>query len=94
MRKTKTAPLKGLIKTKKDLFNFAKNAFGLRFARHAVCEHHQAPLDAVWDIYSQQVRNAIIIGSRMSGKTSLVLSFRFSSLCPMIIARVFPLPLG
>ena len=72
MRKTKTAPLKGLIKTKKDLFNFAKNAFGLRFARHAVCEHHQAPLDAVWDIYSQQVRNAIIIGSRMSGKTSLV----------------------
>jgi hypothetical protein len=72
MRKTKAAPLKGLIKTKKDLFNFAKNAFGLRFARHAVCEHHQAPLDAVWDIYSQQVRNAIIIGSRMSGKTSLV----------------------
>ena len=72
MRKTKSAPLRGLIKTKKDLFNFAKGAFGLRFARHAVCEHHQAPLDAVWDIYSQQIRNAVIVGSRMSGKTSLI----------------------
>jgi len=72
VRKTKSAPLKGLIKSKKDLFNFAKRAFGLRFARYPVCEHHQAPLDAVWDIYSQQVRDAIIIGSRMSGKTSLI----------------------
>jgi hypothetical protein len=72
VRKTRSAPLKGIIKNKTDLFNFARRAFGLRFARHPVCEHHQAPLDAVWDIYSQQVRNAIIIGSRMSGKTSLI----------------------
>jgi len=72
LRKTKSAPLKGLIKSKKDLFNFAKKAFGLHFARHPVCEHHQAPLDAVWDIYSQSIRNAVIIGSRMSGKTSLI----------------------
>lgn len=65
-------PLKGRIRSKKELYTFAKKAFGLRFARHAVCSGHQAPLDAVWDIYSGNVRNAVIVGSRMSGKTSII----------------------
>jgi len=72
MTKRMKSPLKNLIRNKEQLFNFALKAFGFRFSRHPVCANHTAQLDFVWDVYSQNVRNAVVIGSRMSGKTTAI----------------------
>ncbi len=48
-----------------------RGVHGFHIARNAVCTGHAAPLDALWEIYSGQLRTALWVAVRGGGKTRL-----------------------
>ena len=58
-----------LFKTPKELHDWITRITGHRIPRTAVCEDHDAPFDVVWDFYSHDVSDALLMGNRGGGKT-------------------------
>lgn len=56
-------------RTKKQFAAVLYNLFGFLPPAVAVCPGHDAPLDVLWDIYSQKHTTYVIAAARKSGKT-------------------------
>lgn len=59
-------------KTPKELNDWFESALGVRLPAKSVCEGHDAPLDFVWDVFDNQVEEAIVLASRSAGKTLML----------------------
>lgn len=56
-------------RTKREFAAMLYNLFRLTLPPVAVCKGHSAPLDVMWNIYSQQYPTAVVVAARKSGKT-------------------------
>jgi len=59
-------------KTKEAFAVYCATVLGFRLPHPAKCEEHQSPLDALWDIYSDNAEFTILQAMRGSGKTLLL----------------------
>lgn len=57
--------------TKEELWQAVYELTGYRIPRKAVCKNHHAPLDMFWEMYIGEVEDALWIGNRGGGKTTL-----------------------
>ncbi|MDP3911107.1 MAG: hypothetical protein Q8Q14_12020 [Gemmatimonadales bacterium] len=55
--------------TKDELNDWFASHLGVRLPATAVCPGHDAPLDVAWDLFTNAVDEALILGSRSGGKT-------------------------
>lgn len=58
-------------KTKGEMWTAVYELTNYRIPRVAVCPGHSAPLDMFWEIYANEVEDALWIGNRGGGKTTL-----------------------
>ena len=59
-------------RTKAALNNWLEATFGVRLPSVAVCDGHDAPLDVLWDVFNNEVDEALVLGGRGGGKTELL----------------------
>lgn len=56
-------------KTEAKLWEWIRDYTGYEIPRAAVCDGHVAPMSVVWEIFSEQITDMILLASRTSGKT-------------------------
>lgn len=75
--------------TKDELHSWIKRHLGYDVPRIAVCPDHCAPLDALWELWSEEVRAMVLIAGRGCGKSHLAatwlkLNAKFRPLCECV----------
>lgn len=55
--------------SKDELWQWVKDNLGYEITRESVCEGHCAPLDFLWDVYSEDIGSVLLIANRGGGKT-------------------------
>jgi len=59
-------------RSKEELRDWAWTYFGWTFASVQICEHHRPPLDILWELFNEDLLDAVILASRTGGKTAML----------------------